>query len=373
MNKYQTIVAVCCLMLFASGGEVYAAAGQFQFVAGTVKVVNRAGVERVAIKGMNVDEGDTVATAVNASAQIRMVDGGFVAVRSDSRLKLETFVFNGKEDGQERSLIMLLKGGFRAITGLIGNQNKQNYLIKTPTATIGVRGTDHEPMYIPPPSTGVATGGVPGTYDKVNIGAAFIKTDFGVIHINPNQVGFVAGADKIPLLLPKIPEFYKPAPSDKVAPNDLQGKGLKSGNMTGDKTTRAGMAPNNMLAPTTLIAPTTLQIAPTTTLIAPTTLSTTTLVAPTTSTLSTTTLVAPTTSTLSTTTLVAPTTTTLSTTTLVAPTTTLVAPTTTLIAPTTTTLVAPTTTTLSTTTLVAPTTTLVAPTTLTAPTTLIIK
>ncbi len=374
MNKRIGLSWILCSVLtVVCAGEAYAAAGQFQFVAGEVKVLNRAGVERVARKGMDVNEGDTVATTAGASAQIRMVDGGFIAVRPDSRLKVETFVFNGKQDGRERSLIMLLKGGFRAITGLIGNLNKQNYLIRTPSATIGIRGTDHEPMFIPEPLPGVAAIGVPGTYDRVNHGAAFIKTDLGIVNINPNQVGFVAGADKVPQLLPKIPEFYKPVPektlpAEKSDAKELQRKDSKSGSLRGERNLKGGQsvldgraAPTATLtAPattlksvpltstTTLIAPTTLLISPTTTLIAPTTTLTTTLIAPLTSTTTliepTTTLIAPTTTTTSTTTLIAPTTSTLSTTTLIAPTTTttstttLTAPTTTLIAPTTTTI-----------------------------------
>lgn len=325
----------------------FAAAGKFQFVAGDVKVLNRAGVERSAVKGMDVEEGDTLTTAANSSAQIKMADEGMMAIRPDSKIKIETYVFNGKQDGNERSLIMLLKGGFRAITGLIGHNNKDNNVIKTSTATIGIRGTDHEPMFIPEPPPGVKSIAPPGTYDKVNSGATFIKTNMGIININPNQAGFVAGQDKIPQLLPKIPEFYKPATDKPIASlrTDINAKDARTG-LSGN------IAPNTTLktAPLSspvLLAPTTLQAAPAT---STTTLSTTTLVAPTT------TLVAPTT------TLVAPaTTTTLSTTTLAAPTTTLVAPTTTLVAPTTT-LIAPTTT------LIAPTTTLIAPTT-----TLIVK
>jgi len=353
MNKL--FITLGCLIGFfvIAVNTSFAAAGKFQFVSGDVKITNRAGVERMAIKGMAVEEGDTLVTGAKSSAQIKMADEGMMAIRPDTKIKIETYVFNGKQDGNERSLILLLKGGFRAITGLIGHNNKDNNVIKTSSATIGIRGTDHEPMFIPEPPPGVTPIAPPGTYDKVNSGATFIKTNMGIININPNQAGFVAAQDKIPQLLPKIPEFYKAAADKPVATLKTDIKNLKEArpNLSGNTTLKT--AP---LSSSVLLAPTTLQIAPTT--------STTTLLAP-----STTTLIAPTTSTLITTTLTAPTTSTLTTTTtLVAPTTTLVAPTTTLIAPTTT-LVAPTTTLIApTTTLIAPTTTLVAPTT-----TLIVK
>ena len=362
--KKNFIIFGCLLSLLVMGSTTsFAAAGKFQFVAGDVKITNRAGVERLAVKGMEVEEGDTLTTAANSSAQIKMADEGMMALRPDSKIKVETYVFNGKQDGNERSLILLLKGGFRAITGLIGHNNKDNNVIKTSTATIGIRGTDHEPMFIPEPPPGVKAIAPPGTYDKVNSGATFIKTNMGIININPNQAGFVAGQDKIPQLLPKIPDFYKPSADQPGAGARTDMKGGKDVRLKTDAPNTLGATlKTDTLKSGTLIAPTTLQVAPSTstTLLAPTTL-----VAPTTlkTTTSSTTLVAPTT------TLIAPTTTLIApTTTLIAPTTTLIAPTTTLIAPTTT-LIAPTTTLIApTTTLIAPTTTLIAPTT-----TLIVK
>ena len=41
-----------------------------------------------------------------------------------------------------RTVFSLLKGGFRAITGLIGKTRKDDYSIQTSVATIGIRGTD---------------------------------------------------------------------------------------------------------------------------------------------------------------------------------------------------------------------------------------
>src|SRR3546814_7082028 len=37
----------------------------------------------------------------------------------------------------------LLKGGFRAVSGLIGRVDHEEYRVSTPVATIGIRGTDY--------------------------------------------------------------------------------------------------------------------------------------------------------------------------------------------------------------------------------------
>jgi len=141
-----------------------------------------------------------------------MVDGGFIAVRPNTDMGFDTYRYSGKEDGTENAIVSLLQGGFRTITGVIGRTNKQNYLIKTETATIGIRGTDHEPMVILAPALGQVAIAEAGTYDKVNVGVAFIRTDAGSIDIQSNQVGFAPVTKAAPVILPKIPPFYKPTP-----------------------------------------------------------------------------------------------------------------------------------------------------------------
>lgn len=43
---------------------------------------------------------------------------------------------------ESRSVLRLVKGGLRAVTGLIGRETRTQYQVLTPVATIGIRGTD---------------------------------------------------------------------------------------------------------------------------------------------------------------------------------------------------------------------------------------
>src|SRR5512140_2070756 len=208
----NTLKALPVLLLLAAGAA-FGAAGNVQFVIGDVKLVTKAGETRALVKGAEINEGDKIVTAAGASAQLKMVDGGFIAVRPNTNMTFDTYHYSGKQDGSENAVVSLLQGGFRTITGLIGHTNKQNYLIKTETATIGIRGTDHEPMVILPPLPGQAAIAPPGTYDKVNVGVAFIRTDAGSVDIQRNQVGFAPISKAAPTILPRIPPFYKPTPA----------------------------------------------------------------------------------------------------------------------------------------------------------------
>jgi hypothetical protein len=166
---------------------------------------------RALVKGSPVCVGDTIVTAPSAQVQIRMADGGMISVRSGTKLKIDVFHFDGKEDGTEKSVITLLQGGFRALTGMVGHTHKENYSIRTPFAVIGIRGTDHEPMFIPNPAPGQKTSVAPGTYDKVNSGGVVIRNAEGSVNVKPDQVGFVPNDPaSMPMLLKEVPGFYRP-------------------------------------------------------------------------------------------------------------------------------------------------------------------
>ncbi len=183
-------------------------AGVIQFVAGDVQLVQPDGRERPARKGVAVNVGDTLSTAKGAMAQLKMGDGAVVVVVPESRVTVAEFHYAGVEDGNEKVRYRLEQGGFRAVTGAIGRTHKKNYLIETPIAHMGVRGTDHETYYFP--VTGPVSGedAKPGAYNKVNTGKTFIRTGAGEVEIEPNQVGFVASASDVPVILPSVPGFF---------------------------------------------------------------------------------------------------------------------------------------------------------------------
>ena len=114
-----------------------------------------------------------------------MDDRGFITVRPNTRMSIVNFRAQG--DDNDRSILSLLQGSFRSITGWIGKFRPGAYQIRTPTATIGVRGTDHEPLVIPL----VASEGEPGTYDNVNAGGSYIQTSHGQFEVATGKAAFL--------------------------------------------------------------------------------------------------------------------------------------------------------------------------------------
>ncbi|MDH4192069.1 MAG: hypothetical protein OEW21_17925, partial [Betaproteobacteria bacterium] len=93
-------------------------AGTIELAEGDVLLAARAGGSRLARLGEPVYEGDTITTFDKAELHLHMTDGARFAVRENSRLTITSYIANGDEN--DRSLIDLARGAFRAVTGWIG-------------------------------------------------------------------------------------------------------------------------------------------------------------------------------------------------------------------------------------------------------------
>jgi len=156
-----------------------------------------------------VNEGDLLVTDANSWALLEMVDGATITLRPQTRLRVDRYMYAESQPSAGSSLLYLFQGAFRAVTGAIGLNNPRGYRISTPTATVGIRGTDHETAHYPPGM--VDPGNEPGTYDKVNAGETVIRTAQGQeVHVKPGRVGFAhLRARTGPRLLASVPGFYR--------------------------------------------------------------------------------------------------------------------------------------------------------------------
>lgn len=184
-------------------------AGQAEFVAGKVSVVDTSGQVRMLNKGGRISAGDTLVTGSDGEAHVVLDDSALVALRANTRLKIEDYRADGTSE--DKAIFRLFKGAFRSITGWVGRNNPANYEVRTATATIGVRGTDHEPMVVEEPERDA------GTYDKVNEGGTLLRNPLGEIKVEPNQAAFVPKSLAAPpRVLPAIPALYRPTSNEKA-------------------------------------------------------------------------------------------------------------------------------------------------------------
>lgn len=195
------LAALCLPTLSQAQSRV---AGKIELAEGFARIYDREQRERRPAVGEQVHEGETLATAPKAELHLKMADGASIIVRERTKLTITAYVADG--GAQDRSLLDLAEGALRAITGWIGKHNRNNYAVRTPLVTIGVRGTDHEPTHL----LAGDPRGKPGSYDKVNAGLAVMQTPRGSVEIPPNKAAFLALDGVPPQLLDAIPDFFKP-------------------------------------------------------------------------------------------------------------------------------------------------------------------
>lgn len=94
-------------------------------------------------KGLALKQGDRLTTAESGSAIVKLQDGTRMTVRPNSEMVIQQYNF--RENAPDNSMVMqLLRGGFRAITGLISKNAPNAARVVTKTATLGIRGTDFD-------------------------------------------------------------------------------------------------------------------------------------------------------------------------------------------------------------------------------------
>ncbi len=88
-------------------------------------------------KGGSIFQNELIKTGFFGKAELRFVDKTSLSLSARSTVRLDSFVYNPKTRSG-KIVINTLKGAFRFVSG---SAVKSAYSIKTPVATIGVRGT----------------------------------------------------------------------------------------------------------------------------------------------------------------------------------------------------------------------------------------
>jgi hypothetical protein len=99
------------------------------------------GSRRAIASGGPIYPGDTVETGPEGHAVLVFRDNTKITIQSGTRFKLEDYVYDRRNPGDGIFAFNLLKGGVRALTGLIGKAQPRAVRFTTPTATVGIRGT----------------------------------------------------------------------------------------------------------------------------------------------------------------------------------------------------------------------------------------
>lgn len=121
--------------------NAWAGIGQVADTKGTACEITRGKNKLPGAKGADIESMDTYTTGA-CSANITFKDDTKVRVTENSRLLIDDFVFDPKKSDAGKLAMKVGMGTVRYASGQIAKNNHQQVNIKTPSATIAVRGTD---------------------------------------------------------------------------------------------------------------------------------------------------------------------------------------------------------------------------------------
>ncbi len=245
-SRHRTFLSVALILnalIITTPSYASSSVGQVIVVSGAVSATGPDGQVRVMAKGSPVFSGDRISTASKSLCVLKMIDDAKMTIRADSEVVIKEYVFQGSAD--DKSVMDLLKGGFRTLTGIIGSNNPSAYEVSSDLSVLGIRGTDYTTQICEPGRCVQIGGSGPefGQYTNVESGSVFMHASnpscarnlddaFNtgcLIDISAGQVGFV-GLNRT-MILPGIPNFIieNPTPSpvdisDSASPlNGLEG------------------------------------------------------------------------------------------------------------------------------------------------------
>jgi hypothetical protein len=93
-------------------------------------------------KDQSVASGSTLTTGAKAQAVLRFEDGQRVVLHENTEFRVVDYQYRADTPAADRLVLDLLKGAARFVTGALGQRSKSAFSLRTPQATIGIRGTD---------------------------------------------------------------------------------------------------------------------------------------------------------------------------------------------------------------------------------------
>jgi hypothetical protein len=226
------VLALWAVSTLALAGPV---AGTVVQLSGPLLAKKASGATKILSLKSEVENGDTLITEKNTYAMVKMIDNSTMTLRPATTMTIENFSFDdGKPEGDEATF-SLVKGGLRSVTGLLGKRSKEKFALKTPVATIGIRGTTFIVNYSPPPpppgaaallgglpsAGGGAVPGLPpssggdkaaapkappgpppGLHIAVQDGAIHVQNPGGTAQFSAGQFGYVPSVTQPPVIVP---------------------------------------------------------------------------------------------------------------------------------------------------------------------------
>ncbi|NRR32527.1 FecR domain-containing protein [Oxalobacteraceae bacterium] len=211
-------VSLLAILLLCGGGkEVWAApvAGTVVQLSGAISASGPGGAPRALQLKSEVEEGDTLVTAGGSFARISFLDRSELTLKPGTTVKIDAFGFDDARAEGDRAVLTLVKGGLRSVTGLLGKRSKEKFTLKTPSATIGIRGTSFILEFITDPHMLAASPGLPpGLHVFVKDGGLSLSNQAGLFLYDAGQFGYFKDDKTKPVKMTENPGMRFDLPAE---------------------------------------------------------------------------------------------------------------------------------------------------------------
>lgn len=180
------------LALLAAGTAVAATvAGTVVQLTGAMTASHGDGGLRQLAPQSEVTSGDVLSTGQESYAMVKLIDDSELVLKPATTLAIDAFVFDRGQPAGDSAGLRLIKGGMRAVTGLLGKRNKDKFTLRTPSATIGIRGTTFFLEYLTGSADGAAASPLaPGLHIYVGEGGLSLVNQAGQFQYDAGQFGY---------------------------------------------------------------------------------------------------------------------------------------------------------------------------------------
>lgn len=137
MNLFKFFIFTSLFLFWTSTHAAPTVSGIFMVVKGDVKIKRQNDLIKAKVSS-NVTQGDTVISGVDSRAKIVMADKNVIHISPNTEVKIETYTNSSTSKNVE---LNLKQGKIRNNVEQAYDGEKDKFIIKTPTAVAGVRGT----------------------------------------------------------------------------------------------------------------------------------------------------------------------------------------------------------------------------------------
>ncbi len=138
--NYVIVTLLIWLLAWPAGAQA-AAVGRFTQVTGDVDLLKQGKLPAKPVKlEDSVEPGDVIRTKSQARAQVTFVDDTTMTISPSSRVAIEDYMYDAAKK-QRNGVVQIFYGMVYTVVNRIMQTEKPDFLLKTHTAIMGVRGT----------------------------------------------------------------------------------------------------------------------------------------------------------------------------------------------------------------------------------------